>query len=227
LRCVLVVNGDKPGKPTGNALLDQLAGAELRYVATREERDSSMLEAAEEVRRAGGRPYVIPLGASTPLGAAAFVAALDEMCDQIPAPDVIVHASSSGGTQAGLVAGCLLRGLATRVIGISADDPTESLTAVIRTLVSQLPALLHVDAATLDRAAVEVDDTFIGGGYGVPTAASEEALSLAARNEGLFLDHTYTAKAMAGLIAHLRRGTFRDMETILFWHTGGQVALFA
>jgi D-cysteine desulfhydrase len=227
LRCILVVNGARPAHLTGNALLDDLAGAELRYVASPRDRDGAMIEAAEQVRRSGGRPYVIPLGASTPLGAASFVRAIDEMCDQIAPPDAIIHASSSGGTQAGLVAGCHLRGLATRVIGISADDSTASLTGVIRALLTELPALLQLESSSFDSSAVEVDDTFIGGGYGIPTEASQEALFLAARNEGLFLDHTYTAKAMAGLIAHMRRNTFSDSETILFWHTGGQVALFA
>ena len=66
----------------------------------------------------------------------------------------------------------------------------------------------------------------MGDGYGLPTSASDEALSLTARAEGFFLDHTYTAKAMAGLIARVRARDF-DRRTILFWHTGGQVGLFA
>ena len=74
---------------------------------------------------------------------------------------------------------------------------------------------------------MEVDDTFIGDGYGVPTDASREALELAVRREGFVVDHTYTAKAMAGLIARIRAGAFPDTETVLFWHTGGQPGLFA
>ena len=88
LRCILVVNasnGQRPADP-GNALLNQLAGAEVRYVASRGERDAGMAAAAAEVQRAGGRPYVIPLGASTPLGAAAFVSAVDELLAQVDRP---------------------------------------------------------------------------------------------------------------------------------------------
>ena len=67
----------------------------------------------------------------------------------------------------------------------------------------------------------------MGEGYGIPTPASREALELAARTEALFLDPTYTAKAMAGLIAFVRAGRFPSDQTVLFWHTGGQVGLFA
>jgi len=77
------------------------------------------------------------------------------------------------------------------------------------------------------RTAIEVDDTFVGDGYGIPTAASREALELTARCEAIFLDPTYTAKAMAALIAYVRQRRFKDGERILFWHTGGQVGLFA
>jgi len=230
LRCILVLNADAAvarRPPTGNLLLDTLAGAEIRYVGTRDQRAAEMTAAAEEVRRAGGHPVVIPLGASTALGAAGFVSAIGELTTQIAPPDVIVHASSSGATQAGLVAGCALAGLSTRVIGISADEPAAVLTATVRGLLAELPPLLGLEAQRFADAAVEVDDRFIGGGYGVPTEASTEALGLTLRREGFALDHTYTAKAMAGLIARVRAGAFTDAETVLFWHTGGQPGLFA
>jgi 1-aminocyclopropane-1-carboxylate deaminase/D-cysteine desulfhydrase-like pyridoxal-dependent ACC family enzyme len=227
LRCVLVVNGERPSRPTGNALLDALAGADVRYVSSRDDRVAAMDEAADEVRRNGGRPYVIPLGASTPLGAAAFVDAVTEMLAQIAAPDVIVHASSSGGTQAGLVAGCALAGAPTRIIGISADDPAPALRDQVRLLMSGLVPLLGVNPDTLASAAIEVDDGWVGEGYGVPTAESREAIELTARTEGLFLDPTYTAKAMAALIGRVRGRQLGDGQTVLFWHTGGQPALFA
>jgi 1-aminocyclopropane-1-carboxylate deaminase/D-cysteine desulfhydrase-like pyridoxal-dependent ACC family enzyme len=149
------------------------------------------------------------------------------MLAQIAAPDVIVHASSSGGTQAGLVAGCALAGVSTRVIGISADDPAPALQDQVRLLISGLPPLLGVSPERLAPAKIEVDDGWVGGGYGVPTAESREAIDLAARTEGLFLDPTYTAKAMAALIGRVRSRGLDDNETVLFWHTGGQPALFA
>jgi 1-aminocyclopropane-1-carboxylate deaminase/D-cysteine desulfhydrase-like pyridoxal-dependent ACC family enzyme len=227
MKCVLVVNGTRPPHPTGNALLDQLLGAQIRYVRTRDDRAIEMERAAEDARQRGGRPYVIPLGASTPLGAAAFVGAIFELADQIDPPDVIIHASSSGGTQAGLVAGCALAGWPTRVVGISADESAASLESTVRGLLAGLAKLLDCDADRFASAPIVVDDGFVGEGYGVPTMASREAVDLAARTEALFVDHTYTAKALAGLVARVRSGLFTERSTVLFWHTGGQVGLFA
>ncbi len=227
MRCLLVANGAAPARPTANALLARLLGAEIHYVAAREDRAPKMEALAEACASRGGRPSVIPLGASTPLGAAAYARAVGELLEQIVAPDAIVHASSSGGTQAGLVAGCRLYGLHTRVIGISADEPAATLSAEVRRILEGLEGLLGAAKGTLAGAPIDADDAFVGEGYGVPTRASEEAQRLGATTEALFLDHTYTAKAMAGLIARVRDGRFTDGQTVVFWHTGGQVGLFA
>jgi 1-aminocyclopropane-1-carboxylate deaminase/D-cysteine desulfhydrase-like pyridoxal-dependent ACC family enzyme len=225
LGCVLIANGTPQDKPTANALLDRLLGAEIRYVTSREARVPAMEQAASELRARGKTPFVIPLGASTPHGAAAYAAALGEILTQIAPPDVIVVATSSGGTQAGIAAGCALRNLHTRIVGISADDPAGAITGEIRRILGGMEELLGAPPGALADGPIEVDDTFVGGGYGVPTPASIEATELCARREALFLDPTYTAKAMAGLIARIRK---RELQgTVLFWHTGGQVGLFA
>ncbi len=227
MKCILVVNGARPERASGNALLDGLLGAEMRYVATRDERDPAMASAAADVRRSGGTPFVIPLGASTPLGAAAFVAAIAELRHQVEAPDVIIHASSSGGTQAGLVAGCALAGWRTQVIGISADESSAALERDIRALLAGLAGVLGFERDRFAASSVVVDDRFVGPGYGIGTPASREAIEICARTEAIFLDPTYTAKAMAGLLARVRNHEFDGDATVLFWHTGGQVALFA
>ena len=228
LRAVLVANGQAPERLTANALLDDLLGAEVVYVPSREDRAPMIQEVAERLRREGRRPFAIPIGASTPLGALGFVLAVAELVDQMPPPDVIIHSTSSGGTQAGLVAGCRLLDLPTRVVGISADDTAASLQSTVRAIVSGIADLLDIDLTKLSRGtAIEVDDRFVGDGYGIPTDESRDALKLAARTEAIFLDPTYTAKAMAGLIAYVRQQKFKDNQTVLFWHTGGQVGLFA
>jgi 1-aminocyclopropane-1-carboxylate deaminase/D-cysteine desulfhydrase-like pyridoxal-dependent ACC family enzyme len=228
LRCHLIANGNRPDRLTGNALLDSLLGAEVEYVAARTDRVPAMKRAAERIRAAGGNPVEVPLGASTPFGAIGFVRAVGELLEQGVRPDVIVHATSSGGTQAGLTAGCALHGLSTRVIGVSADDPAADVEHEVRSIIDGMKGPLGSVMEGIARdAQVEVDDTFVGGGYGVPTPASIEAQQLAARTEALFVDHTYTAKALAALVQYVRDGRIPGDATVVFWHTGGQVGLFA
>ena len=229
MRCVIVANGTPPEKATANALLDELFGAELRYVSTREEREPEMEAVARHLRQQGAHPVVIPLGASTPLGAMGYARAVVELLQQSPKPpDYIFHSTSSGGTQAGIVAGCALHNIRTRVIGISADEPVEKLQRVVAGIIEGMGKMLDVDGRELASARpIEADDGYVGEGYGVPTEASREAQSLLARTEALIVDHTYTAKALAGLIGWIRAGRFRDSDTVLFWHTGGQVGVFA
>jgi len=229
MRAVLVVNGASPERPTGNALLDALLGADVEYVSARSDRVPRMHEIAERLRREGRRPFVIPIGASTPLGALGYVRAMLELLDQMPAPDVIVHATSSGGTQAGLVAAARLLRLPTRIIGISADEPAAALEETVRTIVAGAGELLDAELDAIDDrgTAIEVDDRFVGDGYGIPTVASREAMELAARSDAILLDPTYTAKAMAALIAYVRQKRFTNKQTVVFWHTGGLPGILA
>jgi len=221
MRCVLIINGTPAERPTANALLDRLLGAEIEHIPSRLERGEASERVMTRLRAEGRRPYFLPLGASTPVGAFGFVAAIGEMVGQGIIPDVIVHACSSGGTQSGLIAGTVLYGLNTRIIGVSADDPASDVTSTVRRIIRGIDGLEAFDGA------VEVDDTRVGDGYGIPTPESIEAQGLAARTEALFVDHTYTAKAFGALIAYLREGRFDSAESVLFWHTGGQVGLFA
>jgi 1-aminocyclopropane-1-carboxylate deaminase/D-cysteine desulfhydrase-like pyridoxal-dependent ACC family enzyme len=229
MRCLIVANGAPPARLSGNALLDSMYGADVRYVGSREDRAPAMEEAAAEGRRRGARPFVIPLGASTPLGALGFVRAVGEMLGQLPSPpDFIFHSTSSGGTQAGLVAGCALNGLETRVIGISADETVAGIQSTVAGIVEGIGDLLGIDGKALAASCtIEADDRFVGDGYGLPTDGSREAQALVAGTEALVVDHTYTAKALAGMIAWVREGRVAADATALFWHTGGQVAVFA
>jgi 1-aminocyclopropane-1-carboxylate deaminase/D-cysteine desulfhydrase-like pyridoxal-dependent ACC family enzyme len=227
LNVVLVLNGTAPATPTGNTRLDLLFGADVRVVASREDRAPTMQAVADELRAAGRRPFVVPLGASTPIGALGFAKGVAEIVAAGIRPTVIIHSTSSGGTQAGLIAGCALLGVRARVVGISADEPAPSLARTVGDLLDQMAVRLGAKRETLaGEHPIEIDDSEVGAGYGLPTAASTEALELTARREGILLDPVYTAKAMAALIARLRTGAFRAEDTVLFWHTGGQTGFF-
>ena len=204
LRCVLVANGAAP-EPADRERAPRQAARARRFATspTREARALEMEAVAAAERAAGRQPYVIPLGARRRLAPPRSSHAVTELLEQIAPPDVIVHSTSSGGTQAGLVAGCALAGIRTRVVGISADEPAAAL-ARRRPADSVGPrgpdwSGPDAHARAIAAAEVEIDDRFVGDGYGVPTPQSREAIELLARTEALFLDPTYTAKAMAGL----------------------------
>jgi 1-aminocyclopropane-1-carboxylate deaminase/D-cysteine desulfhydrase-like pyridoxal-dependent ACC family enzyme len=234
LGCVLVINGEAPDPPTGNALLHRLLGAHVRTVSSRGERASAMAEAAAEIAAAGGRALEIPLGASTPRGALGYVGAALELDDQLPVqPDRAVHvflSSSSGGTLAGLLAGLtLLDRTDLNLVAVSADTPREDLLDTAHTLATGALELLDCDPAALEGMARRIDatDAEVGAGYGIPTEASRDATELMARSEGVLVDPVYTSKAAAGMIGWLREGRFPAGDRVVFWHTGGHPALFA
>ncbi len=228
MKVVLVVNGSAPAQPTANAKLDRLFGAEIRHVASRDERSPAMEQAAADLRAGGHRPFIVPLGASTATGALGFARGVAELAASGVRPDLILHSSSSGGTQAGLIAGCALFGLRAKVIGVSADESTQSLRRIVGDLLDAMADRIGAKRETIGaEQEIDIDDSQVGDGYGLPTTASIEALELAARREGMLLDPVYTAKAMAGLIARVRAGEFSAGQNVLFWHTGGQVGYFA
>jgi D-cysteine desulfhydrase len=228
LECHLVLNGELPAQATGNLRLGQIVGAHVHTVPSRADRGPAVGALVQRLSHLGRRPFFVPLGASTPRGALGFARAIGELLDQTGAPDIIVHSTSSGGTQAGLLAGCALFRIPTTVIGVSADDPAAAVGGHVSALLQEMDGVLGIPGDSLmPPEAVHVDDRFVGDGYGIPTDASREAIRLLAETEGIFLDPTYTAKAMAALIAYVRDGRWTERHTVLFWHTGGLPGLLA
>src|SRR3954452_19724932 len=232
LRCVLVLSGDAPDRATGNLLLDRVFGADVRFAGTT---DWAALaheseQASASLRADGATPYLLPVGASSPLGAVGFAVAWFDLLEQLDALDVaagtLIHASSSGGTHAGLLAGRRLseRGPRVRAIGV-ADDIYPDMPARYAELATGAAQLLGADGAIAEDE-VWLDMGFLGGGYAVPTAEAVEAIRLLARTEGIVCDPVYSGKALAALVAGARAGDLDDCATV-FWHTGGYHALFA
>ena len=151
---------------------------------------------------------------------------MEEFIGQKVAADWIVFASSSGGTQAGLVLGARLFKYPGKVLGISIDEPERVLQEHVARLASETSERMgkHIEFAANE---VLVKAEYAAPGYGILTGAEIEAISLFAKYEGLLLDPVYTGRAAAGLIDLIRKGFFKKEESVLFWHTGGQPALFA
>ena len=152
--------------------------------------------------------------------------AVQELLSQDYHPDWILFASSSAGTQAGLVAGAKLFDFSGRILGISVDEPAVELRERVATLATATTDILG-EKTTILAQEILVNDDYIGAGYGIMGAAEIEAIRLFARTEGLLLDPVYTGRAAAGMIDLIRQGYFKSDETVLFWHTGGIPALFS
>lgn len=229
LGCVLVLGPIAPTSITGNLLLNTLFGARIRWAGTRD-RFAVMDEVAAEERAAGRTPYIIPYGGSNAIGAAGYLHAVGELVRQLAeqgrSVDHIVFASSSGGTQAGMVVGAQAYGLSAHILGISVDKDAPALRRTVYDL-ALLTAAHHGVPLELTMDDVAVNADYTGAGYAVMGTPESEAIRLVAATEGLVLDPVYTGRAMAGLIDLIRRGVFAPDETVLFWHTGGAPALFA
>lgn len=225
LGCVLVLGGDPPMPATGNVLLDQLLGAELVWTGGGD-REAALTATFDRLWTEGRRPYRIPYGGSSPLGACGYALALAEFLDQGVDVDRIVFASSSGGTQAGLIVGASATGFRGQITGISVDLPAADLGARIGQLTQGIGALLgHAIDSPAD--SIRVADGYRGGGYAVLGQIERDAIREFAQSEGLILDPVYTGRAAAGLLDLIRSGQIDKSERVLFWHTGGEPALFA
>ncbi|MBI4759635.1 MAG: D-cysteine desulfhydrase family protein [Chloroflexota bacterium] len=233
--CILVLTGEMPPKPSANLLLDELFGAKIVHVPDRKDRDRILRETFERAAAEGKKPYLVPYGGSSPTGALGYAFAMEELMKQIKdfrslrdfgSLDYIVFGTSSGGTHAGLVLGQRLFGFKGRVLGISIDESEEWLKSHVSRLASEASEKLG-ERIEFTPAEVLANADYCGAGYGVLTDAEREAVKLFAKYEGLLLDPVYTGRAAAGMIDLIRKGYFRKGETVLFWHTGGQPALFA
>ena len=228
LKCHLVVRGAPPEVPNGNLLLDLLLGARVHFVRDRAESRARMSALNEELCEHGHRPYLIPYGGSNARGAAAYALAVQELQTQMKDMtfDAIVFATSSGGTQAGQVAGARLFGLDAEIVGISVDEPRDVLAPRVARLAEEALALLG-EPGTVLADDVVVEDGFRGGGYAVVGDLEREAIRTLARAEGILLDPVYTGRAFGGLLSLIREGRWGKGRRVLFWHTGGTPALFA
>ena len=225
-KCILVLTGQKPEQASANFLLDGLFGAQIVTVEDRKDRDRILQETFDKAKADGNKPYLVPYGGSSPTGALCYAFAVEEVMKQGVNADWMVFGTSSGGTHAGLVLGQRLFGFAGKVLGISIDEDETWLKDHVSALASDASEKLgkRIEFTPAD---VLATADYCRAGYGVLTDAEREAVRLFAKYEGLLLDPVYTGRAAAGLVDLIRKEFFKKSETVLFWHTGGQPALFA
>lgn len=225
----LVLVGEPPSRCEGNLLLSQLGGAVFHYGSRdSEEGQAEIQRITQELRESDKRPYLIPYGGSNHLGVQGYMAAYGELQEQVRilgiSFDWIVHSSSSGGTQAGLLLAQQVIGGSEKVIGISAGPCAADLITNITTLICDTAKFLAI-ASTHTTASILIRDQFVGPGYALLDGKTVDAMRILARQEAILLDPVYTGKAFAGLLALVR--THQVGGRVLFWHTGGIPALYS
>lgn len=234
LSCRLVLEERVPGtynpQASGNNFLYRLLGAERIDVVERGGSADGMRRAEAAARAEGCTPYVIPGGASNPLGGCGYASCAVELLNQLDemglTADRIVCASGSGGTHAGLVAGLIAAGSEVEVTGIDVSRSRAEQEPHVTALTEAILTFLGLSAApAADRVACR--DEWLGPGYSLPSAEMLEAVTMVARTQGIVLDPVYTGKAMSGLIGMIRGGELQTDRTVVFLHTGGTSVLFA
>jgi D-cysteine desulfhydrase family pyridoxal phosphate-dependent enzyme len=237
LECHLVLTSKTNDPPLqGNLLLDRVFGATVHHVPAPEDpklalgNDDAKVREVESMLRASGKtPYVIAVGGSSAVGSLGYTLATVELVEQLSTaglkPSRLYYASGSRGTQAGLTLGVKVCEVSYRLHGIAVSTGEPEKIHRAFNAANAAAELLGL------RTRVSYDDLignndFIGEGYGIPTPEGVEAIALLARTEGILVDPCYTSKALAGLIAHVRRGELRRDEDVVFLHTGGAPGMF-
>jgi D-cysteine desulfhydrase len=231
LRCIAIYWGVPPSRAEGNHWLTRMLGAEIVFTGDADcsSVDSGIKASAAEVVAQGGRPFSVPRGGACALGVLAHVLAVRETLEQCAVfgimPQAVVMAVGGAGTLAGWLLGTALFGAVWRLEAITVSRPAIEALARARNLAAEATAMLDCPAQ-LSSVELFVHESFLGAGYGVPSPQGQSAIVATARTEGVFLDPTYTGKAMAGYSALLSQGRFAGADDVLFLHTGGAPSLF-
>lgn len=224
--CHLVLGGDQPSHPSGNLVLDIALGAAMHFVGSDswDDLQAAADELAAELRAAGRHPLVIPMGGSTAVGALGFVGAYLELLAQLDdvgiAPSAVFHATSTGGTQAGLDFAHHVLGIGPDVVGVGVAKTQADLRSEVIGLKNQLGEILDLDPGPAE---ATVLDGYLGEAYALPTPGCEAAFATLASTEAVLTDFVYSAKALHAVVD--RASQYGG--PVVFWHTGGVPALFA
>ena len=214
LECHLVLGGKKPDIVNGNLLLDQIFGCHIHWAGVNR-KGEDIPQIVEQLKQAGKKPYVVPYGGSNELGALAFVEALKEIETQRQGTGksftYIVFASSSGGTQAGLMLGKKMLDASYQIVGINIDKGETDKVPFDQFILSLANSTAKFIGVNHDFSEEDLilNSDYVGGGYGVIGHLENEAISLTAQTEGILLDPVYTGRAMGGLFDMIRTGKIK------------------
>lgn len=213
-----------------NLLLDKIMGAEIHILPEGIDLMKEAQKRIDELESQGHKSYIIPMGGANEVGSTGFVGGYIELTEQLNEQgikaDYIFHATGTGGTLAGLVAGKKLINSDTKIISVDVSDKTvEHYVNVAKLATKTLIRVDSTDAIITDD--INHDLNYFGEGYELPTEAASDAIKKLARTEGILIDPVYTGKAFSALISYVKSEKVEKGSTVVFWHTGGATALFA
>lgn len=221
-----------------NLLLDHILNAEVVIEPLNDDDEATAdkrafeksLEHVKKLESQGHKCCVIPVGGANGVGSAGFIGGFVEMTCQMEemniSPDYIFHASGSGGTIAGIVAGKKLAGSNARIVGIGVSKKDESyLKKIVALANSAIEYIGSKETVTADD--FYYDSNYYAPGYEMPSEGGTKAIKELAATEGIFVDPVYSGKGFAGMLDYIRSGKVPQGSNVLFWHTGGNTALFA
>jgi D-cysteine desulfhydrase family pyridoxal phosphate-dependent enzyme len=230
MRCILLLAGEEPEVYTGNLLLDKMLGAEMKFFPddaplTLNRRLDEIVETLQEL---GLTPYAIPAGAAMPVGVIPYAVAMDELNTQFKEndffPDRIIVATGTGGTLAGLILGAHILQLDIDLLGITVLSPADEVKERVQDLIERTIQTYPEIESFIPK--INVDESFMGKGYGLLEDGVVSAIEMFAKMDGIFLDPVYTGKAGLALIRKALAGEIASDSPTLFYHTGGEPALF-
>lgn len=230
LKCRLYLRGEKPEDPSGNQLLDLLAGAQIVYVSaeTYQNIDRLMADDAVRANQQGEKAFVIPEGGSNATGVWGYIRCFDEIVRQVRDQDLeidaIAVATGSGGTHAGLLIGKILHSSPISIVSVNVCDDASFFKNKIVRITEEFSQKYKI-RFEVTRDDIRIIDGFVGDGYGITGQREIDLIKRIGREEGLILDPVYGAKAFSGLESAVRNEKIGG-NRILFIHTGGIFGIF-
>ena len=231
MECHLILNGEDNKAHQGNLFVYDMFGAKLHFQPDGSKCPAECDALAEELSRQGKKPYVVPIGASTPLGSLGYIDSVREISLQAGDAGIKVShlfvASGSAGTQAGVEVGARLYLPGCRVHGVAVSRGKDMQAEMVAKIANETAALMGADTLCFSPCEITVHDEYYGGVYGVPTQGGNEAIRLMGRTEAILLDPVYTGKAMCAMLDILKSGKLNGEGAVVFIHTGGSPAIYS
>ncbi|MFX0086151.1 MAG: D-cysteine desulfhydrase family protein [Candidatus Hodarchaeota archaeon] len=229
LECELVLSGAAPDFITGNLLLDQILDVKIHRIRENSDRSRYMKKLEQHLKSEGKKPYIIPTGGSTKIGALGYLKCLSEILIQSNEMHItfnyLVHSTGSGGTQSGTLIGKEFYYPELEVFGVSEGEPKEKLISEIKKIMREFDKEWNTNI-NFEKIEINVLEGYFGAGYGIVNQELIDTVKLVAKLEGIFLDPVYNGKAMIGLIDLIKTEVIPRNTNVLFLHSGGGPAIF-